>query len=232
MGASVVSAGMLTNILAELFPKLLFTQTYFGYSHDSVPVALESEILRVWGEDTLLTYDELGERLTFIPLERIKTVLGQNSDFIWNSTGTFSHISRIKITDEERKRIREVAKRECSVNRYVSITDLPLGEIQERNYELSVTGIHNAIYRICLLDIFDKRGKIITRKGVVLDALTIMKKYCKTLDKCSLEGLKNFEKELTGEVHRWIPMEAACAVMVRVDKETYVADKYVNLALI
>lgn len=34
----------------------------------------------------------------------------------------------------------------------------------------------------------------------MLDALTIMKDYCKTIDSCSLRDLFNYEKELTGEV--------------------------------
>ncbi|HBN95924.1 MAG TPA: hypothetical protein DDZ66_06470 [Firmicutes bacterium] len=55
-----------------------------------------------------------------------------------------------------------------------------------------------------------------------------MKEYCRTVDKCSLDDLLNYEKELTGEVYRVIPMEAGNAVLVRVDKDTYVADRYVN----
>jgi hypothetical protein len=226
--ASVVSEDMLIDILRRLFPKLSFTQTYFGYTDASVFAALEGEILRVWGDDVLLTYGQLAERLRYIPLERIKSLLGQNGDFIWSSVETFSHVSRIEITDEERQVIREAAVRECNACGYASITDLPLDEIEERNYELSITAVHNAVYRICLSDKFDKKGKIVARKGDVFDALTIMKKYCRTIHKCSLDDLLTYEKELTGEVHRWIPMEAGNTVLVRIDKNTYVADRYVH----
>jgi hypothetical protein len=227
-GANVVSVDMLISILRRLFPKLLFTQTYFGYTNASIFAALEREILRVWEDNVLLTYEQLAERLKYIPLDRIKYALGQNGDFIWSSTETFSHISRIEITDEEKQAVSEAAFRECNVHGYASISDLPLGEIGERNCELSITAVHNAIYRICLSDKFDKKGKIITRKGDVFDALTIMKEYCRTIDKCSLTDLLNFEKELTGEVQRWIPMEAGNTVLVRTDKDTYVADRYVH----
>ena len=141
---------------------------------------------------------------------------------------TFSHVSRIAIIYEERQVIREAAVRECNARGYASITDLPFGEIEERNYELSITAVHNAVYRICLSDKFDKKGKIVARKGDVFDALTIMKKYCRTIDKCSLDDLLTYEKELTGEVHRWIPMEAGNTVLVCIDKNTYVADRYVH----
>ena len=226
--ASMVSEDMLIDILRRLFPKLSFTQTYFGYTDASVFAALEGEILHVWGNDVLLTYGQLAERLRYIPLERIKSLLGQNGDFIWSSVETFSHVSRVEITDEERQVIRIAAVRECNACGYASIADLPFGEIEERNYELSITAVHNAIYRICLSDKFDKKGKIVTRKGDDFDALTIMKEYCRTIDKCTLDDLLNFERELTGEIHRWIPMEAGNHVLVRIDKDTYVADRYVH----
>ncbi|MFA6220954.1 MAG: hypothetical protein WC647_01430 [Desulfomonilaceae bacterium] len=227
-GARVVSEGMLIDILRRLFPKLSFTQTYFGYTDASVFVALEGEILRVWADDVLLTYSQLAERLRYIPLERIKSVLGQTGDFIWSSVETFSHVSRIEITDEERKVIREAAVRECKACGYTSIIDLPLGEIVERNYQLSITAFHDAVYRLCLSDKFEKKGKIVSLKGDVFDALTIMKKYCRTIDKCSLDDLLTYEKELTGEVHRWIPMDAGNTILVRIDKNAYVADRYVH----
>ncbi|MDR2733017.1 MAG: hypothetical protein LBC99_00055 [Spirochaetota bacterium] len=226
---NVVSGEMLTGILRRLFAELSFTQTYFGYTNTSVFTALEGEILRVWGNDVLLTCDQLAERLPYIPLERIKYALGQNDDFIWNSVETFSHISRIEITDAEREIIRTAALRECNAHSYVSIANLPFGGIEERNYELSITAMHNAVYRICLSDKFYRRCKIITRKGDdVFDALAIMKEFCRTIDKCTLDDLLDYEKELTGEVHRLIPMEAGSTVLVHTDKESYVADKYVH----
>ncbi|NLC26583.1 MAG: hypothetical protein GX777_08195 [Fastidiosipila sp.] len=225
---SVVSEGMLTDIFREIFPKLLFTQTYFGHSNASIFTVIESEILRVWGEEILLTYEQLAERLIYIPISRIKQILGQNGDFIWNSVGVYSHISQIQISDEEREAIRKVAESSCTARGYVSIADLPFGEIRERNYMLSETAIHNAIYQICLLDKFDKRGKIVTRKGDVIDAQDIINNYCRNIDSCSLDELLDFEKELTGEVHRWMPMEAGNSNMVRVDKDNYVADRFVD----
>ncbi len=226
--SSVVTDDILIDILRGLFPDLCFTKTYFGYTKVPVFAALEAEILRVWGNDVLLTYSQLTERLRYVPLERIKSILGQNGDFIWNNVETFSHVSRIEVTDEERQVIREAATNECDVRGYVSITDLPFAEIEDRNYQLSITAVHNAVYRICLSDKFHKKGKIIVRKGDVLDSLTIMKEYCRTVDKCSLDDLLAYGKDLTGESYYRTPMEAANAILVRIDKNTYVADKYVH----
>ena len=225
--SGVISENMMISILRDIFSDLCFTQTYFGYTNASVSMVIEAEILRVWGDDLLLTYGQLGERLRHIPLARIKYTLGQNADFIWNSAETFSHISRINITDEEKYTIREKAANECNNRGYVSMTNLPYGEIEERNHDLTITAIHNAIYRMCLSDKFDRKGKIITHKGNTFDAFSVMKEYCRTIDKCSLDDLLDFEKELTGEVHRYIPMEAANQILVRINKKTYIADKHV-----
>ena len=227
-GENVVSEDMLIEILRRLFPELSFKQIYFGYIDVSIFDVLESEILRVWGDDVLLTYKKLAERLQYIPLDRIKFALGQNGNFIWSNVETFSHISRIDITDEERAVIREAAVRKCDTYGYVSITDLPFREIEERNFELSITAVHDAVYHICLSDKFNKKGKIVMRMGDDTDALTIMKNYCRTIDKCSLADLLNIEKELTGEVRRRIALEAGNTILVRINSDTYVADRFVH----
>jgi len=226
--ANIISKDMLVEILAKLFPNLKFTLTYFGFVDIPIFNILESEILRVWGNDILINYDQLEKRLLYIPIERIKNALGQNNNFIWNSEETFSHISKIGITEDEYKAIQKTAEEKCKLNGYVSITSLPLGNIPERNYELTTTAVHNAVFRICLSGKYEKKGKIITSIGNTFDALAIMKNICRTIDNCTLNDLLNYEKELTGEIHRWIPMEAGYAVLVRISKDDYVADKYVH----
>lgn len=224
--ASIVSAEMLPGILSRLFHSLLFTKTYFGHTDVSVSIVLENEILRVWGDDVLLTYEQIAERLQYIPIKRIRSTLGQNKDFIWNSIETFSHISKIYIGDDECEAIRQFITKECNNRGYVSLVNLSTEEIEARNSNLSITAVHSAIFRICLSDKFDNHGKIVTRKGDIRDALSIMKEHCRTIDKCSLKDLFNYEKELTGSINRWISMEAGNTILVRINRDTYISDKY------
>lgn len=227
-GGSIVSEEMLIIILRKLFPKLSFTQAYFGYTDVSVSSVLESEILRVWGDAVLLTYNEIAERLKYIPIARIRSVLGQNKDFIWNSRETFSHISMIDITDEERDAICTAARYECNTRGYASFANLPVAEIEARNEVLSISAVHSAVFQICLLNEFTENGKIVTRKGDKLNAFEIMMDYCRTIEKCSLDDLMNYAKALTGDSDRKIPMEAGNTVLVRIDIDTYISDKYVR----
>jgi len=226
----VISEEMLKEILVKMYPKYVHKAKYFllKTGNGTELSKIKREILRIWGSDVMLNYEQLSERLPYIPLDKIKYVLAQNGDFIWNATGVYTHVSKVDVTDEECVAITDYVEVACQRDGYVSLSDVPLEEIAERNYELSLTAIHNAVFEIVLSDKYDRRGKIITRKGDTLDALTIMKEYCRQLDKCSLQDLLDFERELTGESHRWIPMEAGYSVMVRADEDTYIAEKYVH----
>jgi hypothetical protein len=225
---SVVSEELFIETLRDLFSGLSFKLTYFGYTKDTVPAVIESEIVRVWDDDALLTYEQISERLKYVPIQRIKQTLITSDNFVYNSRNTFARVDMIEVTDEERKIILETAMQACNARGYVSIAELQLEEITERNYEFSDKAIQDAIYCICLSNRFGRQGKIVTRKGDRFDALTIMKEYCRTVDRCSLSDLLNLEKELTGEVHHLIPLNAANAALIRTSKETFVADKHVH----
>lgn len=226
--ASIVSEEMLIEVLRADFKTFNFTQTYFGSINDSIYNVLKNEILRVWGDDVLLTYEVIAERLAYVPKSRIEQHLGQNNDFIWNSKCEFTHISKVDITECNKREVTNYIESEIRIHGYTSISDIPFCEIFDRNYELSVTAIHNAVYYICLAGKYIKNGKIITHKGDNIDALYITKEYCKTLDRCTLDDLLNFERDLTGECHRWISMQAGYDVLVRIDENIYVAERYIH----
>lgn len=230
LAGGVISEKMLKEVLSKMYPKYMYKMKYFSpkMGNSTELAKIKREILRVWGSDVTLNYEQLTERLPFIPIEKIKYVLAQNSEFVWNSTRVYTHISKVDVTSEEIIAISNYVDVSCQRDGYVSLSDVPLDGIAERNYELSLTAIQNAVFEIILSTKYNKRGKIITRKGDTFDALTIMKEYCCKLDKCTLQDLFDFERELTGELHYWIPMEAAYSVMVRIDKNCYVAEKYVH----
>lgn len=228
--ASVISFEMLKCVLLKFYPNYKHRGNYFTNNSDGGTeiIKIKDEIVRVWGDDILLDYEQLAERLPYIPFEKIKHVLAYHAYFIWNSEEVYTHVNMIQISEEERSQIMEFALKWCRAEGFVSLSEIPLDEIQERNFELTLAAIHHAVFRVCLEGNFDRKGKIITYKGDKLDALAIMKNYCRIVDKCSLDDLLNYEKELTGEIHRWIPMEAGYAILVRTGKNTYVSEKYVN----
>lgn len=130
--------------------------------------------------------------------------------------------------DSEKENIRLQITQACDRNGYASIVCIDLNSISEENPELSITGLHNAVFKICLSDIFEKRGKIITPIGATLDVVAIMKAHCEGISSISLDELADLELELTGYTCRWIFLEAAYAKMIRTEKDRFVADRYVN----
>lgn len=226
--ASVVTEEMLTTLFRRLFPQYSFTPTYFGTLSDNINTVIVSEMLRVWDYDILLNYDELSERLAYIPRYRIEFALRQNGEFIWNSTATFTHTSKVDLSDSEKTTICYVVAKACSTERFASFSNLPLDDIAKRNAELTETAIHTAVYHICLAHEYERNGKIITRRGDGLSALEIITTHCHSLDRITLQELLSFEKELTGGVHRWVPMQAGYDSMVRVSEDYYIAEKYVH----
>ena len=221
----IVSADILKVTLKTLCPDFVYTRSYFTEDGN---ITLESELANCFEHSRLLNYEQLAEMLPYVPLDKIKLTLSQNDDFIWNTVETYTHISRFDITEKEKQTIKIFAAEQYNRNTYLSLADIPLDSIVERNFELSVAALHNTIFRICLDDKYERHGKIVTRKGISLDALEIMKKHCRSLERCTFDKLLAFERELTGESYRWIPMEAAYAIMVRIDATTYVAQKLVD----
>jgi len=226
----VISKEMLKNMLVKLCPKYTYKANYLSpqAGNGSEISKINNEIMRVWDSEIILNYEQLSERLPYIPLDKIKSVLVQNSNFIWNTAEVYTRLGKVDVTDEEIAAIADYVATTCRTDGYASLSDVPLGEIEDRNYELTLTAIHNAVFEIVLADKYDRRGKIITRKGDTLDVLTIMKEHCRTLDKCYLRDLIDFERKITGESYRWIPMEAGYSVMVRANVDSYVAEKHIH----
>jgi hypothetical protein len=235
MDASVVSVDMLRRVFQKLYPQFYSNETYFGSTFENINAVITNEILRVWNGDSILKYSQIAERLPCIPFNRIKFVLGQNGDFIINrrgrgdNDGECIHISKVYITETEKAQIRDLIENGCNSHRYISLANLELNGIAEKNYELSISAIQTAVFQICCAGTrYERHGKIVTRRGEDIDALYIMKEFCRTQDKITLDDLLDFESELTGEQHRWIPMQAGYDTMVRIDEQVFVADWHLD----
>ncbi len=226
---NIISEEMLKDIIIKLYPKYIHRSKYFSRKVESSRelAIIKNEIMRIWGGDIALNYEQLAARLPYIPLDKIKFVLAQNENFIWNTTEIYTHVGMVDITDEERTVITSYVAEACRTDGYASLSDLPLSEMEERHGELALTAIQKAVFEIILSGKYDRRGKIITRRGDTLDAFTIMKEHCRTIDKCTYRDLLDFCKELLGGTRNYsMPMEAAYSVMVRADKDNFVAEKY------
>lgn len=190
--------------------------------------AVEKEMERVWGNEPIHTYDEMYERLPYIPNEKIKFYLSYCQKFVWSTHETFAWIDKVIISEEERQGIIDYAENECELYGHASIANVPLGNIEEENYQISITAIYDAVYRLVLRDRFSINGKILTKNDTAIDALTLAKSFCSGKETCTFEQLNDYVISINGTENRQITFRAAYEQMIRLDEQNFVADHKVH----
>lgn len=221
---NIFSSELLKTVLSAIFPSLHYTKNYFSTRND---VSIESEVLRCFDAAVCLSYEQLKVKLLYVPLDKIKRVLVQNSDFIWVSTGVYTHVSKVEIEESERDRAKDKIIADISEGDFASLASLDVSASLELNPDLSETAVRNGLFQICFADRYEKRGNIITLKGMPLNTVAVFKDYCLTHDRLTLAELLDFEKEINGRVHSQ-SLFVAYDTMVRVDKDTFVGDSEIG----
>ena len=67
------------------------------------------------------------------------------------------------------------------------MADIPLGNVVEENYELTITGLHTAIYNRVLFDDFYLNGKILTKEKNGVNVVSLVKQFIADKDECTFE---------------------------------------------
>ena len=96
-----------------------------------------------------------------------------------------------------------------------------------RSPELSETALGNAFYKL-IEDKYDRNNKILTKKGTSRDTYTEVIEFCRKRDRCTYEQLKSIANRVAGVIRQSVIVEAANSAMVRVDKDNFVADRFVH----
>ena len=193
--------------------------------------AVTDEIKRIWGSHPVESVCNISERLPYIPSENIWRVISGNNFFVWVSEGTYLFIDRFRITKDEEEDILDFVDETCEENGFASLCDVPLGSIEEENYELTQTAIYNAIYKKVLSGKYHMNGKILTKEKSDLDAVMLLKQYIKDKDECTFDEVSDKVVELTGGINRQYAFQALYDGMVRIDKNHFVADRLVDFSI-
>lgn len=190
--------------------------------------AVTEEIKRVWGNGQTENVNVLSERLPYIPLGNIWRVISGNDLFVLSSEGVYLLLDRFIISQDEIEDILDYVDAVCEENGFCSLADVPLGDIEENNYELSKLAILNAAYRVALASEYHLNGKILTKDKPELDAVLLLKQDIRGLSECSFDDVSEKVIELTGGTNRQYAFQALYDEMVRVDKNRFVSNKAVN----
>ena len=193
--------------------------------------AVTDELKRIWGAHPVESVYRLNDRLPYIPLGNIWRVISGNDLFVLASEGEYLFIDRFRITKDEEEDILDFVDEICKENGFASLCDVPLGSIEEENYELTQTAIYNAIYKKVLSGKYHLNGKILTKEKSELDAVMLLKQYIKDKDECTFDEVSDKVVELTGGINRQYAFQALYDDMVRVDKNRFVANRLVNFSI-
>ncbi len=221
-----LSEDIVKNIIINQFPHFIHKKNYFSVDSENTTelTVIKNELLRIWGDKLFLTYNEIRETLPYIPFLKIRNVLFDDNDFIWNSQEEYTHFQKYNITFEECERIQTTTLNVCEEHGFASFSNLPIDDICERNFQFSTPAAQSAIFRICLYEKFERKGRIIAKKGTSENLDKVIKKHCSSLGSITLKELIDLERELTGTVYIWPALAAAYDVLVRVSKDLFVAE--------
>ena len=193
--------------------------------------AVTDELKRIWGVHPSESVYSLSDRLPNVPLRNIWRVISGNEFFVLISEGEYLLIDRFRITEDEKEDILDFVDEACEENGFASLSDVPLGGIEEENYELTQLAIYNAIYKKVLSGKYHLSGKILTKENSELDAVMLLKQYIKGKDECTFDEVADKVVELTGSTNRQYAFQALYDDMVRVDRNRFVANRLVNFSI-
>lgn len=232
----ISSAGLLKDILKQNSKTIFreFHNVHFAKNFVSLQGkvvendAVAGEIIRCWGNAMVRDSDSFTEELPFIPEATIKRYLSMNHKFARVSEGAYILVDRLVISHEEEREIHEYVLNACEKDGFVSISDIPLGNLIEENYELMFKGLLTAIYNKVLFEDFHINGKIITKEKSDLDVVTLVKIYLKNKQTCTFNEVNKKVIRLAGAEYRYMAYRALYDSLVRLDKDNYVDDSMVE----
>jgi len=217
------------NYIFERVTEIYFAKNFVSLIGEQMEKnAVTIEIQRVWGERRTRRTDELAEELPVIPDEYVKRYLSGNTAFVWIPEDVYFNMQRFVISQEEKEAILSFVAEECNKKGYASISDVPFGNTEEENYELSVVGLQEAVYNSVLFNQYYLNGKILTRDNKGLDVVTLAKQYLVGKIECTFDEMDKKVEEIAGTRYRYMAYDALYNTMVRVDKNRYVAHQYVK----
>lgn len=190
--------------------------------------AVVKEIQRVAAGSVLVYVDDTVNQLPYIPEEKIRFHLSVNRWFVRNETNIYADITKLIYSEAEKQDIIEYVSSNCQANGYASIVDIPVGNLIENNDLLTENAFYNAVFNLFLYEDYYLNGKIVTKDKNGADATRLVEDYCKLKEKCAVDELVEYVKDITGEGIRRYALEGAYNSMVRVDEDTFVADSFVN----
>ena len=222
--AHIFSPELLRVLLEELFPSLCYTKQCFS---TETGIDIESEICRCCQGRSLSTVKQTAELLPYVPYDKIQNAFIQSERFVWSSQGEYAQVEEMCFDQEEVTQCLQLVEEKIAKQGYVSFTSLDLSRNEERNPDVSLYAVRDAVFTIYLKDKYSKNGTILSPKGQNVTAANLIKQFCAGRDTVTLEELNDYEAKLTG-FKSGRAFSIACNHMIRVDEHIFLSDSHIN----
>ena len=225
----ITSPEMLKEYLLKHITYCHFSKTFFIIGvKQTEKNAVTNEIIRVWGNSQVRTVDSLSKDLPYIPIGNIWRVISGNDSFVLTNEGTYLYTEKLKVSESEASEICDYVETTINTSGFTSLNDIPLGDIEEENYEIPRIPLLNALFKRFLSSDYTLNGTIITKESNTLNAISLLKNYLKDKEQCTFDELNDELIKLTGRINRQYTFQALYDEMIRIDKEHFVSDQKIK----
>lgn len=218
----IFSIDILKAFIKKNYIGIFCKDNYIYLQPDVSPAGL---IRGVFNEREMWSYDELSERLPFLNMDIIRQTL-KRMDYFRVDKGSYTHIDNMDLPDGEGEKIFAFVSERLQSKDYLIANELDLSKFKSINPYYPISAIRDAVFYKFLSSRYDKRGQVITHKGVKLNVRNILEQYCREAETVSLDELNKLEAS-EGIAYSHC-LTATYSVMVRVSNALFVADSKVN----
>ncbi len=225
----IASPDMLKDILKRICPDNYYGQNIVTAGEKKTEVAaIMDDIYRLCEGDSIIVCSDIVKQLVYVPEGKILRTLSCCDEVVRIGKGKYFNLDHFIVNESDAAAIKEYVKSECDRNGYASISDIPMGNIPEENYELNQPALYSAIYTLLLKNEYGLNGKILTRENAQIDIVSLLKAFCQDLSECTVAEVTERMKELTGTTNKQYSMVALFDTMIRVDDEHFISEDQIK----
>lgn len=216
----IYESPLMRTVLTSIMPEYIYKADWMLADRGANEI---EEVTRAFGNDLVLTYQQVKSRCPYLTLDVIKWALSRSDRFVWSSTETYAQAELIELDHGE---ISNIVNRILPLIRekgYFSLAQLPIEESCGMNPQVSSSAVRDAIYNRFMSNEFTRNGLIVKMPGIRLNTYQLIVGWLKGLEQVTLTEVENYERELTGH-HAVLGIAAASSTMVRIDHDHYVSD--------
>lgn len=215
----VYSEEMLKAVLEKEFTNY-YNAKYFATCKG---LTIEQMVNTAYGENICLSLDELHERLQFVEIKKILSVLSRsNSGFVRVADGKYAMEKRVKIVLTDVEQSRKIIENDLHRHGYSFTTSIIVEESEYENPEISEFALQLVLFDQYLASNYSRNRTLIAPFGETVSIMSVMMSYCKQHKRITLKEIEEYEMELTGKDTARRSLDAAVSSMIRVDEETFI----------